>query len=46
VHEWEAAREIGGKNLEVPSIREALEKYFDDAEARHLEGVRNFVCEA
>jgi integrase len=36
IHEWEAAREVGGKKLEVPTIREALQKYFDDAEARHL----------
>jgi integrase/recombinase XerD len=36
IHEWEAAREIGGKKQEVPTIREALQKYFDDVEARHL----------
>lgn len=24
IHEWEAAREVGGKKLEVPTIREAL----------------------
>jgi integrase/recombinase XerD len=36
VHEWEAARAIGGKKFEVPTIQEALAKYFDDAEARHL----------
>ena len=36
IHEWEAAREVGGKKLEVPTIREALQKYFDDAEARNL----------
>lgn len=36
IHEWEAAREIGGKPFVVPTISEALQKYFDDAEARHL----------
>jgi integrase/recombinase XerD len=36
IHEWEAAREIGGKLFVVPTINEALQKYFDDAEARHL----------
>lgn len=36
VHTWEGAREIGGRKAEVPSIREALQKYFDDVEARHL----------
>ena len=36
IHEWEAAREIGGKQLEIPTIKEALQKYFDDAEARNL----------
>ncbi len=36
VHEWEAARTIGGKRFEVPTIQQALSKYFDDAEARHL----------
>ena len=36
IHEWEAAREIGGKNQEIPTIVEALQKYFDDVEARHL----------
>ena len=36
IHEWEAAREIGGKAFVVPTISEALQKYFDDAEARHL----------
>src|SRR5687767_7297169 len=36
VHNWEAAREIGAATAEVPSIREALQKYFDDAEARNL----------
>lgn len=36
VHEWEAAREIGGKKLQLPTIREALQKYFEDAEARNL----------
>jgi site-specific recombinase XerD len=37
VHRWEAEREIGaGSKPEVPTIREALTKYFDDAEARHL----------
>lgn len=36
IHAWEAAREIGGKRLELPTIREALQKYFDDAEARNL----------
>ena len=36
VHEWEAAREIGARKTEIPSIGEALQKYFDDAEARNL----------
>lgn len=36
VHTWEGAREIGGGKAEVPSIQEALKKYFDDVEARHL----------
>lgn len=36
VHTWEGAREIGAGKAEVPSIREALQKYFDDVEARHL----------
>ena len=37
VHTWEAAREIrSDAKVEVPTIREALQKYFDDAEARHL----------
>jgi integrase/recombinase XerD len=36
VHEWEAARQIGGKVLEVPTIREAISKCLEDAEARHL----------
>ena len=36
IHEWEAARAIGGKRSTIPTIQEALEKYFDDAEARHL----------
>ncbi len=36
IHEWEAAREIGGKPFVIPTISEALQKYFDDAEARHL----------
>lgn len=36
VHEWEAAREIGGKRLEIPSIKEAISKYLEDSEARHL----------
>jgi hypothetical protein len=27
IHEWEAAREVGGKKLDVPTIREALQKY-------------------
>ncbi len=36
IHEWEAAKEIGGKKQEVPTIKEALQKYFDDVEARHL----------
>ena len=35
VHEWEAAREIGGKRLEIPSINEAISKYLEDSEARH-----------
>lgn len=36
VHNWEAAREIGASKTEIPTIREALQKYFDDAEARNL----------
>lgn len=36
VHEWEAAREIGPTGTTVPYVREALQKYFDDAEARNL----------
>jgi len=36
IHEWEAAKEIGGKKQEVPTIKQALQKYFDDVEARHL----------
>jgi integrase/recombinase XerD len=36
VHEWEAAGEIGGGKTDIPTIREALQKYFDDAEARNL----------
>jgi integrase/recombinase XerD len=36
VHDWEAAREIGAAKTEIPTIREALQKYFDDAEARNL----------
>jgi len=37
VHTWEAAREIrSDATVDVPTIREALQKYFDDAEARHL----------
>lgn len=36
VHEWEAAREIGASKAEIPTVREALQKYFDDAEARNL----------
>jgi len=37
VHTWEAAREIrSDAKADVPTIREALQKYFDDAEARHL----------
>lgn len=36
VHDWEAAREIGAAKTETPTIREALQKYFDDAEARNL----------
>ena len=36
IHDWEAAREVGGKRVELPTIREALSKYFDDAEARRL----------
>jgi site-specific recombinase XerD len=36
VHTWEGAREIGAGKAEVPTIRGALQKYFDDVEARHL----------
>lgn len=37
VHTWEAAREIGATNRPgVPTISEALKKYLEDAEARHL----------
>lgn len=36
VHEWEAARQIGGKVFEVPSIKDAVSKYLEDSEARHL----------
>jgi integrase len=36
VHEWEAAREIGGKRREIPSIKDAISKYLEDSEARHL----------
>jgi integrase/recombinase XerD len=37
VHTWEAAREIGATNRpDVPTITEALQKYLEDAEARHL----------
>ena len=30
VHEWEAAREIGGKRLEIPSIKEAISRYLEE----------------
>lgn len=36
VHEWEAAREIGGKRREIPTIKQAVAKYLEDSEARHL----------
>jgi integrase/recombinase XerD len=36
IHQWEAARQIGGKVLEIPTIKEAISKYLEDAEARHL----------
>ena len=36
IHQWEAARQIGGKVIEIPTIREAISKYVEDAEARHL----------
>jgi integrase/recombinase XerD len=37
VHTWEAAREIRATTKAgVPSISEALQKYLEDAEARHL----------
>jgi integrase/recombinase XerD len=36
VHEWEAAREIGGKRKEIPTIKAAISKYLEDSEARHL----------
>lgn len=36
VHEWEAARAIGGKRLEIPNIKDAIAKYLEDSEARHL----------
>jgi hypothetical protein len=36
VHEWEAARVIGGKRKEIPTIKDAISKYLEDSEARHL----------
>lgn len=36
VHQWEASGQIGVSKTETPNIREALQKYFDDAEARNL----------
>ena len=31
-----SAREIGGKRREIPTIKEAISKYLEDSEARHL----------
>lgn len=36
IRRWETAGEIGGGDLEVPTIREAVEKYLADCEARNL----------
>lgn len=36
VHGWEASGEIGIVKAEVPTISEAVAKYFEDAKARHL----------
>jgi site-specific recombinase XerD len=36
VHEWEASRQIGALKVDVPTIEQAIEKYFADASARHL----------
>jgi integrase/recombinase XerD len=39
VRDWEAAGEIGVvKHVEVPTIAEAVEKFFVDANAQHLSG--------
>jgi integrase len=34
---WTAAGKIGGGTVEIPSIEEAVQKYFDDCKARQLQ---------
>lgn len=36
VHGWEASGQIGVIKVEVPTIEQAVEAYFEDAAARHL----------
>jgi integrase/recombinase XerD len=36
IHGWESSGEIGVIRVEIPTITQAVEKYFDDATARHL----------
>jgi integrase/recombinase XerD len=36
VHQWEASRQVGATKVEIPTIEQAIEKYFADATARHL----------
>ncbi len=36
IHNWEATGKIGEEPPDIPTIRKAVEKYLDDAEARHL----------
>jgi len=36
VHGWEASGQIGVVKLDIPTIDQAIDAYFDDATARHL----------
>jgi hypothetical protein len=35
-HDWEASGQAGVIKLDIPTIEKAVERYFDDATARHL----------
>lgn len=36
VHGWEASGQIGVVKVDLPTVEQAVEAYFDDAKARHL----------